>query len=479
VSDLGNNWLQKPADKVVRHPRMGDMRPIHIRLPEQRATSTIFSTPFVLVYAFGGLIAIGTLLLMLPFSHNGSESGSIMHALFTATSAATVTGLIIVDTPTFWSLPGQIVIVALMFMGGLGIMTIAAALFVIAGQRASLSQRLIMRETTGATGFTNITNITARIFIWALLIQAIGFSLLFIRFVFLYPPLTAAWHALFQGVSAFNNAGFTSIPDSASLSIFLTDNLVLGIVAGLIIVGSLSYWVIAELVSGKKISTFSLNTKLVLVTTPILIVLGAVTFFLFESNNSATIGNESILTKICSSVFHSVNRTSGFSTIDFGYTSDNTNLLYSALMFVGGSSASVAGGIKVNTLALVIIGAWMSMRGLSGTKVFGRRLPNSQIQWAFSLFLFFLFGVSCITLALSITDSNHQFLDLLFEATSSLGTVGFSTGITGDLSTAGKSILVMGMFIGRLIPAMLIIAAFSSKNDSHKFRYGQEEVLVG
>ena len=113
MSDLGNNWLQKPADKVVRHPRMGDMRPIHIRLPEQRATSTIFSTPFVLVYAFGGLIAIGTLLLMLPFSHNGSESGSIMHALFTATSAATVTGLIIVDTPTFWSLPGQIVIVAL------------------------------------------------------------------------------------------------------------------------------------------------------------------------------------------------------------------------------------------------------------------------------------------------------------------------------------------------------------------------------
>ena len=203
------------------------------------------------------------------------------------------------------------------------------------------------------------------------------------------------------------------------------------------------------------------------------------TFFLFESNNSATIGNESILTKICSSVFHSVNRTSGFSTIDFGYTSDNTNLLYSALMFVGGSSASVAGGIKVNTLALVIIGAWMSMSGLSGTKVFGRRLPNSQVQWAFSLFLFFLFGVSCITVALSITDSNHQFLDLLFEATSSLGTVGFSTGITGDLSTAGKSILVIGMFIGRLIPAMLIIAAFSGKNDSHKFRYGKEEVLVG
>lgn len=479
MSDLGNNWRQKPADKVVRHPRMSDMRPIHIKLPQQRASSTILSPPLVLVYAFSILIGLGTLLLMLPFSHNGSGFVPVMDALFTATSAATVTGLITVDTPTFWSLPGQMVIVVMMFMGGLGIITIATALFVIAGQRASLSQRLIMRETTGATGFTNITSITVRIVIWALLIQIIGFALLFIRFVFLYSPVTAAWHALFQAVSGFNNAGFTSIPNSASLSIFRSDELVLGIIAGLIIVGSLSYWVMAEVLRVKRFATFTLNTKLVLITTLILLVFGALIFFIFEFNNSATIGNEPILTKIVSSVFHSVNRTSGFSTINFAYTSDQTNLLYSALMFIGGASASVAGGIKVNTVALIIISIWMSIRGLSGIKVFGRRLPDVQVQWAFALVLFFLFGASCLTVILSVTDPNHQFLDLLFEATSALGTVGFSTGITGDLSTTGQAVLVVGMFVGRLVPPMFIIAAFSARNDPLKYRYGKEEVLIG
>ncbi len=448
-----------------------------MRLPARRVKTRVLDTKLVLVWAFGLLIGVSTLLLVLPFSHH-SEGFPIVDALFTATSAATVTGLVTVETATYWSLTGQIIILALMFAGGLGIMTIATAMFVIAGQRISLTQRLVMRETIGTTAFTNITSITVRIVIWAVAVQVVGFIALLVRFAFLYSPGEAAWHAVFQAVSGFNNAGFTSIEGSKSLSAFRADVAVLGIIAVLILLGSTSYWVIADFVRQKRFSTLTLNAKLVLAFTAGILLVGAVVFYTLESRNDDMLGSASIADRAVTSVFHSVNRTAGFSTVDLGRATDETNAFYTTLMFIGGASASVAGGIKVNSFALIVIAIAASIRGSADVTAFGRRVPLTQVQWAFALGVVSFIGASVLTFALAFTEQDYPFLDLLFEGVSAFGTVGFSAGITGDLSAAGKVLLVIGMFVGRVAPPIFGVVALSGSDEKSLYRYARENVLV-
>ena len=479
MADKGETWAPKPADKVVRHPRMEQMAPVRIELPERRSKSSALNPPLILIYAFAILIGVGTLLLVLPVSHNGDGFAPLVDALFTATSAATVTGLVTVETSTFWSRPGQLVIMLLMFMGGIGVMTIATALLVLSGQRLSLSQRLVVRETIGTAVFTNISSITLRIMIWAVSLQAIGFIVLFVRFSFIYSAGDAAWHAVFQAVSGFNNAGFTSILGSDNLSIFATDRVVLGTIAALVLLGSVSYWIVADIATRRRFSRFGLNTKLVVVTTVALLVSGSVVFYLFEAGNEGTLQGATALDRAITSVFQSVNRTSGFSTVDFGETSDNTNVFYSGLMFVGGTSASVAGGIKVATLALIVMAIVALIRGRRDTTAFGRRIPLIQIKWAFALATLSLIGVVILAMALAYTDPGYPFMDLLFESVSAFATVGFSTGLTGDLSTPGQVLLVIGMFLGRVLPPMVIVVALAGRGETGLFRYASEGVPVG
>ena len=215
-------------------------------------------------------------MLSLPFAHYGDGFAPFIDALFTATSAATVTGLIVQDTGTYWTLGGQAVILLLMFIGGLGIMTIASALFILAGQRISLTQRLMIRETVGTATLTDITAITVRIVLWAVAIQLVGFLVLAVRFAFIYEPWEAVWHGLFQGVSGFNNAGFVSFPDANSLLEFRSDRIVTGVIAILILVGGLSYWVIDDVIHLRGFTRLTLNSKLVLVFTAGLLVVGTV-----------------------------------------------------------------------------------------------------------------------------------------------------------------------------------------------------------
>ncbi len=474
-------WAPRPADKVVRHPRMERMLPVRIELPTERVARRLRShltrPSLVLIWTFGLLVGLGTLLLGLPFSHHG-DTLLFVDALFTATSAATVTGLVTVETATYWTRQGQIVILALMFVGGLGIMTIATALFVFAGQRISLSQRLVMRETIGTTVFANITSITVRIVIWAVVVQVVGFAALLARFLFIYPPGEAFWHSLFQAVSGFNNAGFTSISGSANLSAFREDPAVVGTVAVLILLGSASYWVIADIARRRQFSALTLNSKLVIVFTAGLLLVGALVFFVFESRNEEMLRNASILDRVITSAFQSINRTSGFSTIDFGKATDETTAFYTVLMFIGGASASVAGGIKVNSFALIVIAIAASVRGSSDATAFGRRVPLNQVQWAFALALLSFMGASLLTFALTFTESGHGFLDLLFEAVSAFGTVGFSTGSTADISIPGKLLLIAGMFVGRVAPPMVITLAISGSDNGRLYDYAQENVHV-
>ena len=460
---------------------MERMLPVRIELPTERGARRLLSQlarpSLVLIWTFGLLIGLGTLLLGMPFSHSG-DTLLFVDALFTATSAATVTGLVTVETATYWTLQGQIVILGLMFVGGLGIMTIATTLFVIAGQRISLSQRLVMRETIGTAVFTNITSITVRIVIWAVAIQVVGFVVLLAQFLFLYPSGEAFWHSVFQAVSGFNNAGFTSIPDSANLSAFREDPGIIGTVAVLILLGSISYWVMADIVRRKHFSALTLNSKLVLVFTVGLVLAGALVFFVFESRNDEMLRNAPILDRVATSVFQSINRTSGFSTVDFGKATDETTAFYTVLMYIGGASASVAGGIKVNSFALIVIAIAASVRGSSDATAFGRRAPLNQVQWAFALAFLSFIGASALTFALTFTESGHGFLDLLFEAVSAFGTVGFSTGQTADLSIPGKLLLIAGMFVGRVVPPMVITVALSGSENGGLYSYAREDVLV-
>lgn len=479
MAGTDHTWVPKPADRVIRHPRMEQMAPVHIELPERRSNRTALNPPLILVYAFGILIGAGTLLLVLPFSHNGNGFAPLVDALFTATSAATVTGLVTVETSTFWSRPGQLVIMLLMFMGGLGVMTIATALLVLAGQRLSLTQRLVVRETIGTATFTNITSIAMKIVIWAVAIQVIGFIVLFVRFSSIYSTGEAAWHAVFQTVSGFNNAGFTSIPGSENLSIFRTDRILLGTIAVLVLLGSISYWVIADAVDQRRFSRLALNTKLALISTAALLTIGAVLFYVFESSNGGTLEGARALDRTTTSVFHSVNRTAGFSTVDFDLTNDGTNALYAGLMFIGGTSASVAGGIKVTTVALIVIAIAALIRGDRDATAFKRRVPLIQIQWAFALAMLSFVGVAVLAMALAIAERGYPFLDLLFEAVSAFGTVGLSTGLTDDLSTVGQVLLILGMFVGRVVPPMVIVVALSGNGEKSTYGNASEGVLVG
>jgi trk system potassium uptake protein TrkH len=433
----------------------------------------------ILVYAFLVLVGIGTVLLIMPFAHKGEGFTPFIDALFTATSAATVTGLVTQDTPTYWTMPGQAVIIVLMFAGGLGIMTIVGSLFVLAGQRIRLTQRMLMRETIGTSAFSNITRVIVTIILGALAIQTVGFLVLLIRMVFLYDPAEAAWHALFQAVSGFNNAGFTSLPDSTNLSAFRNDIGIVGPIAVLIVMGSLSYWVMRDIAQRRRFSKLTLNTKLVVVFTVLLIFAGAAVFYLFEFGNEGSIAGLSWFDKLVASVFHSVNRTAGFNTVDFGLTTDETNLFYSALMIIGGASASVAGGIKVNTFAVFIIAILASLRGQTSVSAFGRRIPYVQIRWATVIVVLSFLGIGLVTLILVMVEPDYRFLDLMFEAVSAYATVGLSTGLTGDLTVASKVLLTITMFVGRVIPPMVIVVALSQQEGSDLFRYPREDVALG
>ena len=472
-------WKPKPADVVVRRPRRDLLRPVHIELTPAREPSTVLNPSLILIYAFAALIAIGTLLLSLPFSHYGDGFTPIVDALFTATSAATVTGLIVQDTGTYWTLGGQAVILLLMFIGGLGIMTIASALFILAGQRISLTQRLVIRETVGTATLTDITAITVRIVVWAVAIQLIGFLVLAVRFAFMYPPWEAVWHGLFQGVSGFNNAGFVSFPDANSLLEFRSDPIVIGVIAILILVGGLSYWVIDDVVRWRGFSRLTLNSKLVLVFTGALLLVGALGYYLGEVGNSRTLGGLSVVDQVTDSLFHSVNRTSGFSTGGFSDTREETNLLYMALMFIGGASASVAGGIKVNTFAIIVFAMLGAFQGRPRTVAFGRRVPAVQVIWALVIVSIGFIGIYMTAIVLTFFESDYEIVDLLFETVSAIGTVGFSTGITADLSVPSQIVLTIAMFVGRVGPPIAIVTALSRPDREGMYRYTKERVLLG
>lgn len=476
---MERTWKPKPGDRVIHHPRQEEISPVRVTVTTRRVPSRGLASPLILVYAFVGLIALGTVLLLLPFAHHGGGFTPFMDAFFTATSAVTVTGLVVENTATYWTRAGQVFILGLMFVGGLGFMIMATFLLVVIGQRVTLVQRLQVRESLGINQVGGLVRITIAIVLATSVIQALGFVALFIRLSFIYPPAEAVWQAVFFTVSGFSNAGFVALPGAEGFASFRSDPFVIAIMALLILLGAVSYWVIVDVVKTRRVSAFTLNTKLVLILTAVLVVVGTAAFLAFEYRNPATLGSLSLPDKVMGAFFQSISgRTAGFATVDFGHTEQQTNFFFASLMFIGGASASVAGGIKVNTLAVVLVAVFSTMRRRSHASAFGREIPQVQVQRAMVIGAVSTALVFFLALMLAFSDSGLPFIDLFFESISAFGTVGLSTGVTSSLSSSGHVILIIAMFVGRLAP-LAIGLAMAQRVEREVYRYAEERVTIG
>ena len=475
---MEEGWRRRLGDRVIRHPRQQELQPVHISAPAPRHPGRKFESPLILMYGFGSLIAVGTFLLWLPFFNTTGEFTPFLTALFTATSASTVTGLVTVDTATFWNPAGQAVLMTLILVGGLGFMSTATFLLVIITQRITLANQLIMREFLGVSQFGGLIRLTIQIISVSLIVQLAGFLVFFWRFTPFFEPGQAAWQAGFLAVSAFNNAGFNILPDSVSLAAFREEMWILGAAGILIILGGISYSVLVDLVRFRRFKRFTLDSRMVLLLSLALWLMGGIVMFVSEFANEATLKGLPLGSQLMDSFFHSVSgRTAGFTTIDFSQTQQHTNVFFIGLMFIGGASGSAAGGIKVNTMAVILAAVLASIRGRTQIEVFGREIPTAQIQRALTIGFLGIAFVSIIAFLLVITEG-FPFDQLIFETVSAFGTTGLSTGITPELSAWGKALIVVTMFVGRIGP-LTIALSLGQRQQRAIYRYSQERVRIG
>lgn len=422
------------------------------------------SPPAVLVLAFAVLIAIGTVLLSLPLSSRSGEWTPALDALFTATSATCVTGLVVVDTGTYWSGFGQGVILALIQAGGFGIMAGSTLLLsVLIRRRVTLQDRLVTQASLGGLDLGDVTRLVRRLAIFTLVLEGAG--ALVLGAAFLLHDSTAGggsplgiWWGIFHAVSAFNNAGFDLTGDYRSLAPFADHGIVLTAIGALVLIGGLGYAIVADAVRLHSWRRLALETKIVLGLTAVLVVGGALLITTTEWGNPETLGALPAQQRPLNGLFEAVVlRTSGFSTLSLPALLDETLFVVIVLMFIGGASGSTAGGIKVNTLGVLLSAVWSSARGRPSAAAFGRRIQHAVVYRALSVALFSTAFVVLVGFGLTIA-TDERFVRVMFETVSAFGTVGASTGITPDLGTPARLMLIAAMFVGRLGPITLVLA---------------------
>lgn len=434
-----------------------------------------------LLLAFLGVIGVGTVLLMLPISSTRPGAAPFGDAVFTATSAVTVTGLTVVDTATYWTGFGEGVLLVLMQLGGLGIMTFTALLVMIIGGRLGMRRRQAAQAEQGILDPGEIKRVVIGVAILSAAIEAILSIVLFVRFLTLgFGAGRSAWDAVFQSVSAFNGAGLSLFSDS--LAGFRGDVIVLGTIAIGIVAGGLGVPVWADLTRRRRMGLtrrrWSLHTRLTLLGTAILLVLGFAVVTIFEWTNPATLGTMPYAERLMNGAFQAVTpRSAGLSTVNYAGMREETLFFTDFLMLVGGGSVSPAGGIKVTTMLVLVLATVASLRGAADVQFIGRRLPTAAIRQALAVTVIFAGSILVGTLALLITADVG--LDAaLFEVTSAFTTTGLSTGITGSLPAVGEGILIVLMVVGRLAP-QLLGAALVLRETGTTYRYPEERPIVG
>jgi trk system potassium uptake protein TrkH len=443
----------------------------------------------VLAGSFAVAITAGTILLSLPFAHTGG-SVSFLDALFTSTSAVCVTGLTVVDTGSRFSPAGQAVVLALIQVGGLGLMTFAVFVGVLLGRRVAFTDRMVIQDSMHHTPRAGVRRLVRYVVAFTLVTEAAGAALLWLRFRGEHPAGEAVWQSVFHAVSAFCNAGFGLLSDN--LVRYRGDVLVNLVVTGLIVVGGLGFLVNMELwdqvrvrLRGERAPLPTLHARLVLVATAALIVGGMAVFLALEWDN--VLRDMPLRERVLAAWFQSVTpRTAGFNTIDFGQVSSDTLFFTIFLMFVGASPGSTGGGIKTTTFGLLVALAVARWRGRGRATVFHRTIPHAVMDRALLLALL-AWALVSLGVGLLVATETHgtpfgaaepRFLALMFEAVSAFGTVGLSTGITPSLSGAGKLVLVVLMYAGRVGPLTLVLAV-GPRAEWGRFRYAEENVMVG
>lgn len=430
-------------------------------------------------------IVLGTVLLSLPIASASGIPVPFTDALFTATTSTCVTGLVTVTTASTYSTFGHIVILFLIQIGGLGVLTAIFSITLLFEKKLGFSSRLLLQDALNINSADEIIQFIKKMIIWTFIIEGIGAICYFPVFIPEY-GLKGIWYSLFTAVSAFCNAGIDIIKEN-SLCDYLTNPIVNFTTCGLIVLSSIGYIVwfdVAKNIKNRKSKPFrfknlSLHSKIVLITTAILISIGACLIMLFEYNNTSTIGSLSFWQKLQAAIFQSVTcRTAGFATIPQEHMTNASALVSMVLMFIGGSPVSTAGGVKTVTMVVLISAALATLRNQDDTELFNRRISKEAINKAVAVVFVSLSIVLTSTLLLSIC-CDAQFLDLIYETISACATVGVTRGITSNLSTIGKLIIIATMFLGRVGPISLIIAFNANKEHNQVIKCPTEEIYVG
>jgi len=414
--------------------------------------------------AFALAILIGSLLLNLPQMIVKEGRINYIDALFTATSSICVTGLIVQDTPTYFTTLGKALILLMIQTGGLGIMTVTSIFGLMLGRQIYIKDKYYLSSTFGSKRTFSPPRFILLVALTTFAIELIGMIILSSRFYFYYDyPLRASLYlGLFHSISAFNNAGFALF--SNSMETFVADIPINIIMMVLIIIGGIGYPVLSEILTRGRRKKFSLHAKIIFVTTVFLILLGAVMFFLMEFNNMDSIGTFSLGNKVMTSFFQSVTaRTAGFNTVNTGSLTQATLFFITILMFIGASPGSTAGGIKTTTFAAITLGGLSALKGRKNVLIFKKRIPDSIVTRALAITLTGILLVVLATLGVMLFEKSSA-MEALFEVISAFGTVGLSTGITMGLTTGSKIILILVMFIGRIgISVLGLVLAFRTK----------------
>lgn len=440
-----------------------------------------FSQTRIIALGFITIIAIGTLLLMLPFASQSGESAGFVPALFTAVSSSCVTGLVVLDTATSWSLFGQIVIICLIQVGGLGFMTIATMFSMLLKRKMGLREKEIMVESINTEHIGSIRNITGKIIAGTAIFEGIGALLLATRFIPRFGWGKGIWYSVFHSISAFCNAGFDLMGITepySSLVGFADDAVVVLTISMLIIIGGIGFLVWDDISKKKtKFKYYQLHTKIVLTVTAILLVVPTILFFVFEkdfTNDGLGFGHS-----LLNSIFDSVTaRTAGFNTTDTAALSPASKILTVFLMFIGGSPGSTAGGIKTTTLAVIAMSTFNGITRRQSKGIFGRRLEKDAIHKASSVVFtnlsLAIFGI----IAILAIQPNLDIGDVIFECASAIGTVGMTTGITRDLATSSRLIVAFLMFCGR-VGSVSFALALMEKKAAPPVKNPREKITIG
>lgn len=437
----------------------------------------------IVVVGGAAAIVIGTILLWLPWATLPSKRLSIIDALFTATSAVCVTGLIVADTATDFTVFGHTIILLLIQIGGLGYATLVTMLLLTMRRQIGLRDRMMMAEALSALDLKGLIPFVKTIVLWTLILELVGAMLLSVRFLQDYPLGQAMYHGIFHAISAFNNAGFSSF--SVNLIGYRTDLAVNLVVAFLFIMGGLGFFVlidVSQLFRGERYRLHA-HSRLVLVVTGLLIVGGTISLLLLEWNNPKTLGELPLIEKIQVGAFHAVSaRTAGFNSIDLSLLRNASLYFIVILMFIGGSPGGTAGGIKTTTFGIIGVFVWTTLTRHGDVEFFWRRVPTMVVHRALTLAILAMLLLTVFTHMLSMIEP-HSFLSLMFEVASALGTTGYSVGngdvlsLSASLTNFGKLVIIFCMFIGRFGPLLVGLGSFQAK-EKRLYRFPESKISI-